>query len=303
MGYYSATEKTYLPSKNRVWGFDPTCITYAGESSLQVVEVHQENEGRGTTLVSGVTYYGYRYYNPSTGRFLSKDPIEEDGGVNLYAFVNNDPVNKIDYLGLYSKKLQAEFGEVIEVSQLTRVTMRRSGEEAGVFTIDGGVDFSSDKKFSIGDTLGGRDAPYVQNSRHSMVAFISEVTHVYQKVLDKACGCPNANVGWMQYLNGKPDVGFTTHGMDWWKGEPSWILMDFPGVQAGVTRQFETTLHCTNPLPGLTPEQATKRHHFKELARIEWAQGITTPGRAVPGVVRKNVFELHIKSVEGNIKK
>ena len=99
MGYYSAIEKTYLPSKNRVGGFDPTCITYAGESSLQVVEVHQENEGRGTTLVSGVTYYGYRYYNPSTGRFLSKDPIAENGGLNLYGFVKNDPVNLYDALG------------------------------------------------------------------------------------------------------------------------------------------------------------------------------------------------------------
>ena len=100
MGYYSATEKTYLPSKNRVGGFDPTCITYAGESSLQVVEVHQENEGGGTTLASGVTYYGYRYYNPNTGRFLSKDPIGEQGGPNLYGFVGNDPINKWDYLGL-----------------------------------------------------------------------------------------------------------------------------------------------------------------------------------------------------------
>ena len=45
---------------------------------------------------------GQRYYNPGTGRWLSKDPIGELGGVNLYGFVGNDAVNRWDYLGLDS---------------------------------------------------------------------------------------------------------------------------------------------------------------------------------------------------------
>jgi RHS repeat-associated protein len=49
---------------------------------------------------SGLSYYGYRYYNPSTGRWLSRDPIEEEGGGNLFAFVGNDPLNEVDVLGL-----------------------------------------------------------------------------------------------------------------------------------------------------------------------------------------------------------
>ena len=49
---------------------------------------------------SGLLYYGYRYYNASTGRWLSRDPIGEDGGVNLCDFVANDPINKSDPLGL-----------------------------------------------------------------------------------------------------------------------------------------------------------------------------------------------------------
>jgi len=35
----------------------------------------------------GVTFYTYRYYDPLTGRWPSKDPIEERGGLNLYGFV------------------------------------------------------------------------------------------------------------------------------------------------------------------------------------------------------------------------
>jgi len=45
-------------------------------------------------------YYGYRYYNGSTGRWISRDPIEERGGLNLYAFVRNNPLSSIDARGL-----------------------------------------------------------------------------------------------------------------------------------------------------------------------------------------------------------
>ncbi len=48
----------------------------------------------------GVTVYGFRFYSPGQGRFLNRDPLEERGGLNLYAFVGNDPVNRWDYLGL-----------------------------------------------------------------------------------------------------------------------------------------------------------------------------------------------------------
>ena len=45
-------------------------------------------------------YYGYRYYNTSTGRWLSRDPIAERGGLNLYGFIENDELNHVDRLGL-----------------------------------------------------------------------------------------------------------------------------------------------------------------------------------------------------------
>jgi RHS repeat-associated protein len=49
--------------------------------------------------VTGWYYYGYRYYDPVTGRWPSRDPIEEEGGINLYGFVGNDGVNWVDILG------------------------------------------------------------------------------------------------------------------------------------------------------------------------------------------------------------
>lgn len=50
-------------------------------------------------LESGLYYYGCRYYMPTDSRWLSRDPIAEKGGVNLYGFCGNGAVNRIDLLG------------------------------------------------------------------------------------------------------------------------------------------------------------------------------------------------------------
>ncbi len=55
-----------------------------------------------TDTETGLVYYGQRYYNPTLGRFINKDPIEESGGLNLYGFAGNDGVNRWDYLGQYA---------------------------------------------------------------------------------------------------------------------------------------------------------------------------------------------------------
>jgi RHS repeat-associated protein len=44
----------------------------------------------------GLVQYNYRPYNPLDGRFLNRDPIGERGGLNLYQFCGNDPVNRVD---------------------------------------------------------------------------------------------------------------------------------------------------------------------------------------------------------------
>jgi RHS repeat-associated protein len=64
------------------------------------------------SLVSDFQYAGYYYHSPSglsltlsraysaqLGRWINRDPIEEDGGVNLYDYVANDPVDETDPLG------------------------------------------------------------------------------------------------------------------------------------------------------------------------------------------------------------
>lgn len=51
---------------------------------------------------TGLLCYGYRDYDAYIGRFIQRDPSSEDGGLNLYCFSANSPINNIDILGLES---------------------------------------------------------------------------------------------------------------------------------------------------------------------------------------------------------
>ena len=48
---------------------------------------------------TGLVYYNYRYYSPELGRWTKRDPIEEEGCLNLYALSNNNSINFIDKNG------------------------------------------------------------------------------------------------------------------------------------------------------------------------------------------------------------
>ncbi len=70
-------------------------VTISGESSDNPFQyTGRENDG------TGLYYYRARYYSPELQRFISEDPIGLEGGINLYAYVGNNPVNFVDPLGL-----------------------------------------------------------------------------------------------------------------------------------------------------------------------------------------------------------
>ena len=75
-----------------LWG-GRTKITGALESEVGYTGHHHHGK-------SGLVLTWYRAYDPVTGRWLSRDPIGEDGGINLYGYVFNDPIGLVDQLGL-----------------------------------------------------------------------------------------------------------------------------------------------------------------------------------------------------------
>ena len=80
-----------------------------GEPIRQSGEYAKTNPYRFSTKYTddetGLLDYGHRYYDPMTGRWLSRDPVEEEGGINLYGFVSNNGVTAVDFLGLKEQLL------------------------------------------------------------------------------------------------------------------------------------------------------------------------------------------------------
>lgn len=84
---------------------------------------------------TGLLYYGYRYYNAETGRWLNRDPIEEQGGLNLYSFVGNDAVNVWDYLGMKQGNVKIDSGAVRSINQIRNLLniLERTREECACY--------------------------------------------------------------------------------------------------------------------------------------------------------------------------
>ena len=106
VSYYFAGDKKSLskidvdPSDGEKWqgrswlsrlACSPTCKT---SQILPVARPPKMNNR------CSINIYGYRYYHPQSGRWINRDPSEEEGGLNLYGFVGNDGISNADMLGM-----------------------------------------------------------------------------------------------------------------------------------------------------------------------------------------------------------
>jgi RHS repeat-associated protein len=79
----------YDPFGNTVINTDPgNQFTYKFSTKTQDIE-------------TALYYYGYRYFDPATGRWMNRDPIGEKGGSNIYKILYNNTIDKFDVLGMF----------------------------------------------------------------------------------------------------------------------------------------------------------------------------------------------------------
>jgi hypothetical protein len=85
---------------------------------------------------------GHRFYNPSLGRWVSRDPIGERGGTGLYALLANDPITAIDPFGHQSMKVPG----FVPRAKLRELRCTYEGSPC-LFNIFGGIDASLERGF------------------------------------------------------------------------------------------------------------------------------------------------------------
>jgi len=94
---------TYLVNSSQTvaasYRYDPYGNTISSSGSLASANVYRFSS-KEIHVNSGLYYYGYRWYHPNLQRWLNRDPIGEDGGINLYNFVGNEPLSYVDPSGL-----------------------------------------------------------------------------------------------------------------------------------------------------------------------------------------------------------
>ena len=114
--YYFATDA--LGSVLAMFNSSNTVVNQYGylpfgeaQSTSETVPNPLRFAGRELEAGSGLYYNDARWYDPSLHRFITEDPIGLDGGINLYTYVGNDPVNATDPSGTFGcRKLPVGFG-------------------------------------------------------------------------------------------------------------------------------------------------------------------------------------------------
>jgi len=79
--------------------YDPFGRVISQSGSLDSVNSYQFSSKMYDSVLA-LSYYGYRWYDANLQRWINRDPIGERGGLNVYAFVYNQPSRSVDSLGL-----------------------------------------------------------------------------------------------------------------------------------------------------------------------------------------------------------
>jgi len=151
---------------------------------------------------SGLHNNTQRYLDPISGRYLSRDPMEEEGGANLYGFVNNAPITTVDVLGEWNSDVH---------NDMTREWAKKVGAKNEAATLLGIWDNDVDTAYN----------PTWNKSWHFGATRKKLTAEYVQKAKDN---CDAAKKADYPYLASK-DLGYALHPLQDW-----WAHGDYPGA-------------------------------------------------------------------------
>ena len=191
---------------------------------------------------SDLVYYGYRYYKPSTGTWVSRDPADEDGGLNLYGFLQNASLDSIDKLGLSGFSLKKQSGVAVITASIDVDTEMKGNCTILKVKYDLGADFGIGAGWSA--TYNPTKNDKVKVELQGMVGLDgAHTTGEYDKDF---CGCCskfsgdilNLSAGF--YANGSAKATWTHGDPDKWNGREITV-----GASAKASVAIHVPVHLT----------------------------------------------------------
>lgn len=122
--------------------YDPWGILLRQSGSLPIAALNPFRAGtQFYDSETGLYAYHHRYYCPASARWLSRDPVFESGGHNLYAFCRNDPVNRVDDRGLCGS--HGGSGTAMDQSKFAEGVLYTTADGKMSFTVKDGVFYNT----------------------------------------------------------------------------------------------------------------------------------------------------------------
>ena len=254
-----------------------------------------------TDFATGLCYYGYRWYSPVHGRWPSRDPIEEKGGINLYGFVGNDGVSRQDRLGLdfigVGKTNYVLHGITLHhaIVQYWKTCKKAGALNSWTTVAELKGKGLSDLKIEASTEL-KPDEGVSGNGYSSWVTFPAGSNHTIGKLYKNL---------WISYISNVPNIGLqlavVSEGTDsevaakWEKIMKASSAYEFAEQTKGSTAKFPQSIYGSpeysrplggNDFPSPIPfnNSNTFARHVLSQAAIDWAV-ITTfrfPGNSSP---------------------
>ena len=168
--YYALTDIQgtvwgYVDSQNNVvasWTYDAwgnVVDEYVAPFATALASLRYRFQGREWSAATGLVNFRMRWYDAETGRWLSKDPIGLNGGLNLYAFCYGDPMDNQDPKGNFVVAIGGvgSAGASTGVSAGSGVVLgysRKNGFQIGTYQTGSlGSHIGLDASFGLGITI------------------------------------------------------------------------------------------------------------------------------------------------------
>ena len=124
--------------------------------------------GREYDPETGLYYLRARYYDARAGRFINEDPIGLEGGINIFAYAENSPINFNDPYGLLAAEGLLSGGVFVEAWETTGATAAGTAVAGAAGVIASGLgSYYLTSKLIEGTWLGGGLGEWIYNKTHS----------------------------------------------------------------------------------------------------------------------------------------